>query len=499
MRIFEPLRPREMFSISAGVLAVFLSILYNAYAFTGPSTTAGTGGGAIITDSSNNVIIGTSTSPAARLYVYASSSDSVLSLDRRSASYPTTFRLGADGVLVMNAGNADTLTLKAGNVGVGTTSPGYPLAVAGTIYSSTGGFRFPDGTTQTTASTGGSGSVSTSSAITAGYFPYWANTTGGLTGTSTLYQSGTNIGIGMTGPNTKLQVVGGNIQMDNGQGLYFFTAGGAAATNNGITGSDATDKLTFRTAGQDRMTISGGNVGIGTSSPSTNLDVVGSINTSANYQVNGSTRMNGGAEYTQLYRGNSGVIGIYLANTGAANYYDNTTHYFRGSAGTGTFLTLNSSYASFPEEVRGTTFSDYSNTAYYVDPAGTSNLNAAAFASTVTGQTPAASNQFATKGYVDALGGSVIRSIQYITASYNTNSGDADGIIPVTISSVTTSKALIIPDGAYLSGFSGALNTPVWSFANSTTVYARISGGALQQCGSGCELYTWGAWVVEFN
>ncbi|MBU2616452.1 MAG: hypothetical protein KKB79_00515 [Nanoarchaeota archaeon] len=45
-----------------------------------------------------------------------------------------------------------------GNVGVGTTGPTTKLQVAGTIYSTTGGFKFPDGTVQTTASAGGGGS-----------------------------------------------------------------------------------------------------------------------------------------------------------------------------------------------------------------------------------------------------------------------------------------------------------------------------------------------------
>ena len=38
-----------------------------------------------------------------------------------------------------------------GNVGIGTTTPAYPLSVNGVIQSATGGFRFPDGTTQTSA------------------------------------------------------------------------------------------------------------------------------------------------------------------------------------------------------------------------------------------------------------------------------------------------------------------------------------------------------------
>jgi len=38
-----------------------------------------------------------------------------------------------------------------GNVGIGTTTPAFPLSVNGVIQSTTGGFKFPDNTTQTTA------------------------------------------------------------------------------------------------------------------------------------------------------------------------------------------------------------------------------------------------------------------------------------------------------------------------------------------------------------
>ncbi len=38
-----------------------------------------------------------------------------------------------------------------GNVGIGTTSPGQKLTVAGTIESTSRGMKFPDGTTQSTA------------------------------------------------------------------------------------------------------------------------------------------------------------------------------------------------------------------------------------------------------------------------------------------------------------------------------------------------------------
>jgi trimeric autotransporter adhesin len=48
-------------------------------------------------------------------------------------------------------GIGGSLSYNNGNVGIGTISPGQKLSVAGTVESTSGGFKFPDGTTQTTA------------------------------------------------------------------------------------------------------------------------------------------------------------------------------------------------------------------------------------------------------------------------------------------------------------------------------------------------------------
>jgi hypothetical protein len=78
----------------------------------------------------------------------------------------------------------------AGNVGIGTTTPASPLTVVGAIRSTTGGFIFPDNTTQATAATAG--------------VNYWTLSGTYLFPTSTSY----NVGIGMTAPQTKLDVGG---------------------------------------------------------------------------------------------------------------------------------------------------------------------------------------------------------------------------------------------------------------------------------------------------
>jgi hypothetical protein len=53
-------------------------------------------------------------------------------------------------IAVTAAGNVSI----AGTLGIGTTTPGQKLSVVGTIESTSGGFKFPDGTTQTTAVAG---------------------------------------------------------------------------------------------------------------------------------------------------------------------------------------------------------------------------------------------------------------------------------------------------------------------------------------------------------
>ncbi len=74
-----------------------------------------------------------------------------------------------------------------GRVGIGTSTPGQKLSVAGTIESTTGGFKFPDGTTQTTASTAGAG--------------YWTSN-----GANIYSNNAGSVGIGTSTPGYMLEV-----------------------------------------------------------------------------------------------------------------------------------------------------------------------------------------------------------------------------------------------------------------------------------------------------
>jgi hypothetical protein len=65
--------------------------------------------------------------------------------------------------------NSNKLVLdRAGNLGVGALSPAFKLDVAGQVRSSSGGFVFPDGTSQTTASAGTLTGVTAGSGLTGG-------------------------------------------------------------------------------------------------------------------------------------------------------------------------------------------------------------------------------------------------------------------------------------------------------------------------------------------
>jgi hypothetical protein len=132
----------------------------------------------MVIDSSGNVGVGT-TSPSDKLHVNGGSvriSGAGNGIYFPDGSFQTSAGVGSAGSISnsldavitgdgdangsggvkLRTGSNDRLTiLNNGNVGIGAASPTTPLEVAGTIYSTSGGFKFPDGTVQTTAGAGG--------------------------------------------------------------------------------------------------------------------------------------------------------------------------------------------------------------------------------------------------------------------------------------------------------------------------------------------------------
>ncbi|MDD4973553.1 MAG: hypothetical protein PHY93_04340 [Bacteriovorax sp.] len=129
-------------------------------------------------DSSGNVGIGT-TSPGYKLNIVADTSgantNELLTLSNNAATIGTGASINL-GILGYTMGKIEGLAdasgqgslrfytyttappvtekmriTSAGNVGIGTVAPGQKLSVAGVIESTTGGIKFPDGTTQTAA------------------------------------------------------------------------------------------------------------------------------------------------------------------------------------------------------------------------------------------------------------------------------------------------------------------------------------------------------------
>ncbi|HXM47654.1 MAG TPA: hypothetical protein VN956_07275, partial [Pyrinomonadaceae bacterium] len=219
--------------------------------------------------------------------------------------------LSAEGdfsIFDANANAARVFVDTSGNVGVGTSTPGYKLDVAGIVNSSAGGFRFPDGTVQATAASGGGGAVPSvfgrTGAVVAATNDYtWAQidkSTSSLANLTT--RSAGDLSSGTLPdarfPATLPTVSGTNLTSLNASSL---ASGTVSAARLGSGTADATTFLRgdntwgvpsgvsqWTTSGSNiNYATSGGNVGVGQSNPTYKLDVNGAAHVSGNMTVDG--------------------------------------------------------------------------------------------------------------------------------------------------------------------------------------------------------------------
>ena len=165
------------------------------------------------------------------------------------------------GNITLGTSNSTRMTiLSGGNVGIGTTSPAEKLEVVGNILTN--------------------GSV----ALGDGKVVKWGNGNQQILGNNTsglaLYSNGErmriltngNVGIGITNPNAKLQVVtaasGPVAKFDNTS-----STGGSGLEVNGGNGTAFALKIGSYTGSELMRVQASGNVGIGTASPATQLEI----------------------------------------------------------------------------------------------------------------------------------------------------------------------------------------------------------------------------------
>ena len=195
-----------------------------------------------------------------------------------------------NALVVEDSANPDSTPFvvdASGKVGIGTSSPGSKLEVTGNILINNG-------------LAAGGGLLLAS----AGYSNwYWDNYSGNLRaiyGSSERMRidSSGNVGIGTNSPSTPLHVVG-TISIENSSGFAALEMGGSSGafidlknpfsddydarlwtdgTDVYLSNKSATGSLDLKTNDTQRLRIdSSGNVGIGTSSPTTKLDVNGNV------------------------------------------------------------------------------------------------------------------------------------------------------------------------------------------------------------------------------
>jgi trimeric autotransporter adhesin len=263
-----------------------------------------------------------------------------------------------DGKIALSTNGADRLFVENnGNVGIGTSSPWQKLSVAGSIESTTGGFKFPDGTTQTTAS------------VPSNWYNGWVTSPGydaNTIGASKSWFSYSN-NAAHTWPLVHFDAGWYWLQLSadysgGGEGMSFRTRNGDSGTWNGWNRLITTENGMDLTSNQNPTWIKYFQWNKWASS------YLGANNT---YPLEAYSS-DGWAAAMSFHRGWAYAINMWLDP-------DNVFRIGWWSAGSNRLQLDMAGNLYSASSMRSSVFYDQDNTAYYTDPASTSVLNALRF------------------------------------------------------------------------------------------------------------------------
>jgi predicted acyltransferase (DUF342 family) len=302
--------------------------------FTAPSTTGGermriTGGG--------NVGIGT-TNPNQKLEVYTTGGGSYIRVSGDtgqqqalelydSASRWIMYKPASTTDLRFFGGSYDRVTIQAGgNVGIGTSSPGYKLDVSGDINTNAA-------LRSVTLSNSGNMQVGGVLQATGGSKIVVQNSQdGGSSKGIYMWNSGdNNWGIYMGQSGASKSLVDGNATGGAGFVSHAIRFRVNNSTGNGFIFENSSEALLCSIRASDGLSYFAGSVGIGTTSPGYKLDVAGDIRSTGNILVSGTSTFTGGVTINNS---------LYLTGTNGLNFSTYGGYFYMSDA---TWIRTNSS------------------------------------------------------------------------------------------------------------------------------------------------------------
>jgi hypothetical protein len=421
----------------------------------------------------------------------------------------------SDDRLVVGTYNSNALVVTGSRVGIGTNVPIAKLQVSGNI----------SGSSFTSSVSNGVGFLGTSSfSVTSSYalsaltasFALNASGGGGGSGTvtgstnyiskftsgtsvgnSVIYETGSNIGIGTTVPNSKLNInssgslVSGSVvfSVEGTQGSLFSVddnLSGSLMSVNDVSGLPilevfSDDRLVVGTYNSNALVVTGSRVGIGTNNPIAKLQVNGNIS---------------GSSFT------GSVFGTSSWATNAISSSFSTTSATATSATSATSASYSTNAGSATSATSANTANSATSASYSLSSSYSVNSTtstSSSFASTASYNLNSISSSFSTTSSYNL---NSVSSSYALTASFALNSAGGGGTTLTTGSSypITSSWAINAITASYAlnaSGGGSGGSTQTGSIANQTILYNVTTSQDNVISGLNLSSNKWGVTVVE--